>query len=109
MSNNQLRYMGTETEYGITCPDNPLISPLVTSTHAVVAYAALRTKARTRWDYAEEAPLKDARGFDLQRYRSVPVVDANAIGVANVVVANGARYYVCLLYTSDAADDTASV
>ncbi|WCZ38906.1 depupylase/deamidase Dop [Corynebacterium jeddahense] len=88
------RYLGTETEYGITCPDNPQISPLVTSTHAVVAYAALRTQARTRWDYAEEAPLKDTRGFDLQRYRSVPVVDANAIGVANVVVANGARYYV---------------
>ena len=42
------RYMGTETEYGITCPDNPQISPLVTSTHAVVAYAALRTQARTR-------------------------------------------------------------
>ena len=88
------RYMGTETEYGIICPDNPQISPLVTSTHAVVAYAALRTKARTRWNYAEEAPLKDARGFDLQRYRSVPVVDANAIGVANVVTTNGARYYV---------------
>ena len=88
------RYLGTETEYGITCPDNPQISPLVTSTHAVVAYAALRTQARTRWDYAEEAPLKDARGFDLQRYRSVPVVDANAIGVANVVTTNGARYYV---------------
>lgn len=88
------RYMGTETEYGITCPENPQISPLVTSTHAVVAYAALRTQARTRWDYAEEAPLKDTRGFDLQRYRSVPVVDANAIGVANVVTTNGARYYV---------------
>ncbi|MHA5283063.1 depupylase/deamidase Dop [Corynebacterium sp. CQ3829_602738] len=86
--------MGTETEYGITSPDNPQISPLVTSTHAVVAYAALRTQARTRWDYAEEAPLKDTRGFDLQRYRSVPVVDANAIGVANVVTTNGARYYV---------------
>mgnify|MGYP002713519020 FL=1 len=94
MSSDQLRFMGTETEYGITSPDNPLISPLVTSTHAVVAYAAMRTKARTRWDYAEEAPLKDTRGFDLQRYRSVPVVDANAIGVANVLVANGARYYV---------------
>ena len=88
------RYLGTETEYGITCPKNPQISPLVTSTHAVVAYAALRTQARTRWDYAEEAPLKDTRGFDLQRYRSVPVVDANAIGVANVVTTNGARYYV---------------
>lgn len=94
MSSDQLRYMGTETEYGITCPENPQISPLVTSTHAVVAYAALRTQARTRWDYAEEAPLKDTRGFDLQRYRSVPVVDANAIGVANVVTTNGARYYV---------------
>ncbi|WP_175934958.1 depupylase/deamidase Dop [Corynebacterium sp. Marseille-P4321] len=88
------RYMGTETEYGIICPSDPYISPLLTSTHAVVAYAALRTKARTRWDYAEEAPLRDARGFDLQRYRTVPVVDANAIGVANVVTANGARYYV---------------
>lgn len=86
--------MGTETEYGIICPENPYISPLVTSTHAVVAYAAMRTQARTRWDYAEEAPLRDARGFDLQRYRTVPVVNANAIGIANVVTKNGARYYV---------------
>ncbi len=86
--------MGTETEYGILSPENPYISPLVTSTHAVVAYAAMRTQARTRWDYAEEAPLRDTRGFDLQRYRTVPVVSANAIGIANVVTANGARYYV---------------
>ena len=88
------RFMGTETEYGILSPENPYISPLVTSTHAVVAYAAMRTQARTRWDYAEEAPLRDTRGFDLQRYRTVPVVSANAIGIANVVTANGARYYV---------------
>lgn len=88
------RFMGTETEYGITAPDNPTISPLLTSTHAVVAYAALHTAARSRWDYAEEAPLKDARGFDLQRYRTVPVVDPNAIGIANVVTVNGARFYV---------------
>ncbi len=94
MSSDQLRYIGTETEYGITSPDNPLISPLVTSTHAVVAYAALRTQARTRWDYAEETPLRDARGFDLRRYGTVPVVDAHAIGIANVLVPNGARYYV---------------
>ncbi|OHF39475.1 depupylase/deamidase Dop [Corynebacterium sp. HMSC074A01] len=88
------RYMGTETEYGITTPDDPSISQLLTSTHAVVAYAAMNTAARSRWSYEEEAPLKDTRGFDLQRYRTVPVVDANAMGVANVVTTNGARYYV---------------
>ena len=88
------RYMGTETEYGITSPDDPSISQLLTSTHAVVAYAAMNTAARSRWSYEEEAPLKDTRGFDLQRYRTVPVVDANAMGVANVVTTNGARYYV---------------
>lgn len=88
------RYMGTETEYGITTPDDPSISQLLTSTHAVVAYAAMNTAARSRWSYEEEAPLKDTRGFDLQRYRTVPVVDPNAMGVANVVTTNGARYYV---------------
>ncbi|MCQ4609203.1 proteasome accessory factor PafA2 [Corynebacterium sp. CCUG 61414] len=88
------RFMGTETEYGITTPSDPTLSPLITSTHAVVAYAAMHTSARSRWDYAEEHPLKDARGYDLQRYRTVPVVDPNAIGVANVVTTNGARYYV---------------
>ncbi|WP_291313567.1 depupylase/deamidase Dop [Corynebacterium sp. UBA2622] len=88
------RYMGTETEYGITCPGDPSLSPIVTSTHAVVAYAAMHTGARARWDYEDEHPLKDTRGFDLKRYHTVPVVDANAIGVANVVTSNGARFYV---------------
>ena len=88
------RYMGTETEYGITSPSDSSLSPIVTSTHAVVAYAAMHTGARARWDYEDEAPLKDARGFDLRRYHTVPIVDANAIGVANVVTPNGARFYV---------------
>ena len=88
------RFMGTETEFGISCPDDPALSPIVTSTHAVVGYAALHTGARSRWDFAEEHPLRDSRGFDLKRYHTVPVVDPNAIGVANVVTANGARFYV---------------
>ena len=45
------RFMGTETEYGITTPDDPGLSPIVSSTHAVVAYAAMNTAARARWDY----------------------------------------------------------
>lgn len=88
------RFLGTETEYGISTPSWPEFSPIVTSTHAVVAYAAMHTGARSRWDFAEEHPLRDARGFDLKRYQTVPVVDPNAIGVANVVTANGARFYV---------------
>ncbi len=71
-----------------------MMSPIVTSTHAVVAYAALHTGARSRWDFREEHPLRDSRGFDLKRYQTVPIVDPNAIGVANVVTANGARFYV---------------
>lgn len=88
------RYLGTETEYGIATPTAPQLSPIVTSTHAVVAYAAVHTGARSRWDYASESPLKDTRGFDLRRYHTVPVVDPDAVGVANVVLRNGARYYV---------------
>ena len=50
------RVMGTETEYGIATPSNPALSPIVTSTHAVVAFAALHTGARSRWDFREEHP-----------------------------------------------------
>ncbi|WIM68840.1 depupylase/deamidase Dop [Corynebacterium breve] len=88
------RFMGTETEYGIATPTHPEVSPIVTSTHAVVAYAAMNTGARSRWDYEDEHPLKDARGYDLKRYKTVPIVEPDAIGVANVVTSNGARFYV---------------
>ena len=73
------RYMGTETEYGISTPSHPGLSPIVTSTHAVVAYAAMNTGARSRWDYEEESPLKDTRGFDLRRHHTVPVVEPDAV------------------------------
>ncbi|WP_448854577.1 depupylase/deamidase Dop [Corynebacterium frankenforstense] len=88
------RFLGTETEYGIATPSRPELSPIVTSTHVVVAYAAVETGARFRWDFQDESPLRDARGFDLRRYRTVPVVNSDALGVANVVLDNGARYYV---------------
>lgn len=88
------RFMGTETEYGISTPSDPELSSIITSTHLVVAYAAMNTGARTRWDFESEAPLKDTRGFDLRRYQTVPVVDPNAMGVANVVTDNGSRFYV---------------
>lgn len=88
------RFMGTETEYGIATPSRPELSPIVSSTHVVVAYAARRTYARTHWDFQEEHPLRDSRGFDLRRYHTVPVIAPDALGVANVVLRNGARFYV---------------
>lgn len=91
------RIIGTETEFGIIAPDDPTASPIDTSTQAVIAYAAFSgagVNRRTRWDYAQESPLRDVRGFDLRRYRTAPVIDPNALGNANVVTTSGARFYV---------------
>lgn len=90
------RFIGTETEYGISTPGHDHVSPIVTSTHAVVSYASARGFGdhRVRWDFTDESPLRDSRGFDLRRYHQAPVVDPHAIGVANVFITNGARFYV---------------
>jgi proteasome accessory factor PafA2 len=92
------RIMGTEVEYGISCPGDPSANPVITSTQAVLAYAAAadvpRAK-RTRWDYEVESPMRDARGFDLSRPgAAVPIIDADEVGAANMILTNGARLYV---------------
>jgi proteasome accessory factor PafA2 len=91
------RIIGTEVEYGISAPKDPTANPILTSTQAVLAYAAAasvpRTK-RTRWDYDLESPLRDARGFDLGRGGPAPIIDADEIGAANMILTNGARLYV---------------
>lgn len=95
--NRPRRILGTETEFGIITPDDPTTSPIESSTRAVVAYAAASgagVDRRTRWDYAQESPLRDVRGFDLRRYRTAPVIDPNSLGNANVVTTSGARFYV---------------
>jgi proteasome accessory factor A len=91
------RVMGIETEYGISVPGQPGANAMVTSSQVVNAYhAATAAKARrTRWDFEEENPLRDARGFDLSR----DTADASQLtdedlGLANVILTNGARLYV---------------
>ena len=88
--------MGTETEFGISVSGQPTANPMVASSQVVNAYAssALRTR-RARWDFEEESPLRDARGFDMSR----EVADASQLtdedlGLANVILTNGARLYV---------------
>jgi Pup amidohydrolase len=92
-----LRVMGTETEYGIAVPGQPGANSMVTSSQIVNAYqAATAARARrARWDFEEENPLRDARGFDLAREAadSTQLTDED-LGLANVILTNGARLYV---------------
>lgn len=92
------RIIGVEVEYGISSPSEPSANPILTSTQAVLAYAAaagVPRARRTRWDYEVESPLRDARGFDLGRLSGpAPVIDADEIGAANMILTNGARLYV---------------
>ncbi len=88
--------MGTETEYGISVAGQPTANPMVASSQVVNAYASATLRARrARWDFEEESPLRDARGFDMSR----EVADASQLtdedlGLANVILTNGARLYV---------------
>ena len=68
------RVMGIETEYGVLAPGRAGANPMLLSSHVVAAYTAL-TSAPTghaRWDYADEDPLADARGFRLDRASAHP-------------------------------------
>ncbi len=92
-----LRVMGTETEYGIIVPGNPGANAMLISSQIVNAYAqpTVTRNRRTRWDFEEENPLRDARGFDLAREAadSSQLTDED-VGLANVILTNGARFYV---------------
>jgi proteasome accessory factor PafA2 len=90
------RIMGTETEFGISVQGQPHANPMVASTRLVNAYATAEVHVRrARWDFEEESPLRDARGFDLAREVADPsqLTDED-LGLANVILTNGARLYV---------------
>ena len=88
--------MGTETEYGISVSGQPNANPMLASSQIVNAYANATVRARrARWDFEEESPLRDARGFDMSRQVADPsqLTDED-LGLANVILTNGARLYV---------------
>ena len=96
------RVMGTEVEYGVSLPGQPSANAMLLSAQVVNAYASTLTPAgrarRATWDFEEESPLRDARGFELGA-RTAPVaqefIDAEEdAGMANVILPNGARLYV---------------
>ncbi|MER7276397.1 depupylase/deamidase Dop [Dactylosporangium sp. NPDC000244] len=93
------RVMGTEVEYGVSVPGQPGANPMVTSSQVVNAYGArpeLSKNGRARWDYEEESPLRDARGFTYSGalYDPAEALADEDLGLANVILTNGARLYV---------------
>ncbi|ANC30348.1 Depupylase [Isoptericola dokdonensis DS-3] len=71
------RVMGIETEYGVLSPGRPMANPMLMSSQVVTTYRASVQGGRpghppARWDYDDEDPLADARGFHLQRASAHP-------------------------------------
>ncbi len=95
--------MGTEVEYGVSLPGQPAANAMLLSAQVVNAYASTLPAGRARrasWDFEEESPLRDARGFDLGGSGAGGAVAQEFIeaeedaGMANVILPNGARLYV---------------
>jgi proteasome accessory factor PafA2 len=83
------KVIGTETEYGIAAVGQPDFNPVLSSSLLISSYAG--SLRRIRWDYEDESPLRDARGFEPVPAREISDED---LGLANVILPNGARYYV---------------
>src|SRR3954453_7687115 len=99
------RVMGTEVEYGVSLPGQPSANAMLLSAQIVNAYASTLPAGRARrasWDFEEESPLRDARGFDLGAGMggmggagAQEFIEAEEdTGMANVILPNGARLYV---------------
>jgi len=89
---------GIETEYGIMVrgADN---NPVLASSLLINAYLATVSRAgadaaavahRAGWDYDDERPGRDARGYSLDDMFA-PDIESHLV---NAVLTNGARYYV---------------
>lgn len=90
--------MGIETEFGISVPGHPHVNAMTTSSAVVTSYSGIAVgdrRGRARWDFEEESPLRDARGFDMSRAEADPSqLTDEELGLANLILTNGARLYV---------------
>ena len=79
---------GIETEYGIIFKGGD-VNPITASSIIVNAYS-LGNSELVGWDYIDEHPGNDARGYSLDDYL-FPEFETQLV---NTVLTNGARYYV---------------
>src|SRR5664279_6540277 len=80
---------GIETEYGIQVVNGDP-NPIAASSVLINAYAHDVARQQTGWDFEDEAPGNDARGF-AREDSMPPQVETHLV---NTVLTNGARYYV---------------
>jgi Pup amidohydrolase len=85
------KFVGVETEFGITVDSPSEVNPVLASSLVVGAYRAAGDRD-VRWDHSDEHPLRDARGYELPDPHEAVVDDE--LGLANTVLTNGARFYV---------------
>jgi Pup amidohydrolase len=81
------KVFGIETEFGIVFRGVADGNPVVASSMLVNSYVEHR---RVGWDFEDESPGRDARGF-AREDASPPEVETHLV---NTVLTNGARYYV---------------
>jgi Pup amidohydrolase len=84
------KIIGTETEYGVTVSGPGDVSSVVVASMLVGQYGQAELR-RVKWDFQEENPLRDARGFEAARNREAAEEEG---ALVNLVLTNGARYYV---------------
>lgn len=80
---------GIETEYGILVVSNEEMGPTTASSLLINAYVS-RLERKIGWDFEDESPERDARGFAREGSQP-PEVESHLV---NAVLTNGARYYV---------------
>jgi proteasome accessory factor A len=80
---------GIETEYGVHATGGVDSNPTAASSLLINAYVA-ELAGRVDWDFEDESPGRDARGF-VRDGGLAPEVETNLV---NTVLTNGARYYV---------------
>ena len=78
-----------ETEYGIIVRGGGEPNPIAASSALINAYVASLAR-RIEWDFQDESPARDARGF-VRESQLAPEVETHLV---NAVLTNGARYYV---------------
>jgi proteasome accessory factor A len=90
------KVLGIETEYGIIVRGGDS-NPIAASSILINAYVqglaragAATGAARVGWDFEDEQPGNDARGFNAEG-QMPPEVETHLV---NAVLTNGARYYV---------------
>src|SRR5262245_30048327 len=86
------KIIGSETEYGLMVQNDPEFDSIATSLLLVNSYNTDQM-LELLWDYDQEDPLMDARGFELDD-DDYDILSPQENMAINKILLNGARYYV---------------